>query len=114
MDEAERLRMTLAYHRKQPYELPNENVHASIHVTVETQVAMGDETPVAETIDRLIREGLDRHDAIHVVGTLVAERIWGIMKGEIGDEPDPESAYFEEVKKLTAQRWYEEYGENEV
>ena len=33
------------------------------HVVVENQVALGEATPVPATLDRLMDEGLDRHDA---------------------------------------------------
>ena len=30
--------------------------------------------------DRLIGEGLDRHEAIHAIGSVVAEAIWNVMR----------------------------------
>jgi hypothetical protein len=114
VDEWERTDAVLQYHRREGVELPNERIHASIHVTVENQIALLDETPVADTIQRLMGEGLDRHDAVHAVGSVLAAHIWEIMRTE---EPvttaDPNVAYFEEVSSLTAQKWLEEYGDDE-
>jgi len=39
-------------------------LHATLHVIVEAQIALGDETPAGCTGQRLIGEGLDHHDAI--------------------------------------------------
>jgi len=62
LDEAERIELIKRYHKKARVKLPNATLHAGIHTGVENQIAMGDETPVARTIERLLDEGLDRHD----------------------------------------------------
>jgi len=111
MDESVRLRMVLKYHRKKGFDLPNEHIHAAIHVTVENQVALGDETPVEETLDRMMSEGLHRHDAIHAVGSVLAAQIWGIAQGGVGDDADPNVAYAEELSQLTAKQWLEDLGD---
>jgi hypothetical protein len=111
LDESVRLRMVLTYHRKKKFDLPNENMHAVIHVVVENQVALGDETPVEATLKRMMDEGLDRHDAIHAVGSVLAAQIWDIMQGNVGDDGDPNLAYAEELSQLTAKQWLEDYGE---
>lgn len=66
LDVSERLELVLDYHRCAG--LQNAKVHAVAHVVVENQVLLGDETPVAATLDRLMQEGLGRHDAIHAIG----------------------------------------------
>ena len=50
----------------------------------------------------MMREGLNRHDAIHSVGSILAEQIWGVMKGDIGDDGDPNAAHAEELSKTNA------------
>ena len=62
LDESERLDLVLAYHQRQGDDLPNPDAHALVHVIVENQVALADETPVAAVMARLMQEGLDRHD----------------------------------------------------
>jgi hypothetical protein len=63
-DEAEGIQLAQAYHRRARVRLPNERVHAVFHVVVENQIALGDEIPVQRTLQRLITDGLDRHEAI--------------------------------------------------
>jgi hypothetical protein len=110
LDEAVRLQAVLKYHRKKGFDLPNENIHAVIHVVVENQVALGNRTPVEETLNRMMREGLNRHDAIHAVGSVLAEQIWGMMRGDVDEDADPNVAYSEELSQLTAKQWLEEFG----
>ena len=66
IDEAERIRLALDYHRRARVRLPNEKLHAVLHVVIENQIALGDEIPVQHTAQRLMAEGLDRHEAIHL------------------------------------------------
>ena len=103
LDEGERLHLVEEYHRNEQTELPNERLHASVHVIIENQIAMGME-PVVRTLGRLIQEGLVRHDAIHAIGCVLAEHIHGILTGGIM-KPEDESLYFSRVEKLTAKRW---------
>ena len=70
MDEDERITLVMEHHREAGVELPNEQSHAVFHVVVEIKIALGDEVPTQATMDRLIREGLDRHDATYAVGSV--------------------------------------------
>jgi hypothetical protein len=74
--EAERIEMVRRYHRKAGIELPNEQIHAAIHVIVENQIAEGDRIPVRETLVRLMSEGLDRHDALHAIDNSDRSDLW--------------------------------------
>jgi hypothetical protein len=67
--------LVVDYHRRTRVKLPNQRLHAAIHVAVENQIAMGDELPVHGVLDRLQAEGLDRHDAIHAIGSALAEHM---------------------------------------
>jgi hypothetical protein len=80
-------------------------LHATFHVIVENQLAMAEPTVVA-TLTRLQHEGLSRHDAVHAVGSLLAEHIYELLKGHPGSAGgDPNAAYSERLKKLTAAGW---------
>jgi len=46
-------------------------MHGVAHVIVENQIAAGDSTVEPVTLARLMREGLDRHDAIHAIGSVL-------------------------------------------
>jgi len=104
MDEVERILLVERYHRRAHVRLPNHKVHAAIHAVVETQIAEGDEVPAKETLARLMAEGLDRHDAVHAIGSVLAEHMHRIAT-------DPKSAgdvnahYFGDLKTLTAAKW---------
>jgi len=78
LDESECLSMVEEHHRRHGVKLPNPAIHAIIHVIVENQVAEGDEIPVRAVLERLIDEGLDRHETIHAIGG-VARRVFGQM-----------------------------------
>ena len=79
-------------------------LHATIHVIVENQVALGDEIPVRRTLERLRAEGLDRHDAVHAVGSVVAKRIYELLKEGL-PTGDPNEPYWAELENLTAEGW---------
>jgi len=75
LDEQQRISLAQDYHRRARIRLPNETVHAVVHAIVENQIALGDETPVRRTVQRLLSEGRDRHEAIHAVGMILMEHL---------------------------------------
>lgn len=105
LDEGSRIALAAEYHRASDPSVPNLQLHAAFHATVETQVAMGDELPVRRTLERLMAEGLDRHDAIHAVGSVLAETMYEILKTEGETETDPNPAYFAALNRLSAKGW---------
>lgn len=78
--------------------------HARLHVMVENQVAMGDEIPVAATLERLMSEGLSRHESIHAIASAVIEELMAATDGKRTEED-----YYERLSDLTAERWFAEY-----
>jgi hypothetical protein len=102
--EAERIDAVAAYHRKHRLHVPNLRLHATIHVVVENQVALGEELPVQQTLIRLMKEGLDRHDAVHAIGSVVASHIYNLLKRP-EPQTDPNAAYYDELSRLTAASW---------
>jgi uncharacterized protein YoaH (UPF0181 family) len=109
-DEHQLISIIERYHRRERIENERPRVHATVHMVVENQVAMGDELPVAEAVQRLMGEGLSRHDAIHAVGTVLMGYLSEALRSKSG--PDNE-AYNSEVRALTKERWYAEYGPDE-
>ena len=104
MDEQERIDLAESFHRHARIRLPNAQLHATIHVMVENQIALGDETPVKRTLERLMSESLDRHDALHAIGLVLAEHLNDVLahpEGDIGE--DRNLAYYEALERLTAQ-----------
>jgi hypothetical protein len=105
LEEGERIALAAEYHRAAGDSVPNLTLHAALHTTVETQVAMGDDLPVRRTLVRLMIEGLDRHDAIHAIGSVLAETMYETLRAttKIGD--DPNLAYFSALDRLSAKGW---------
>lgn len=105
LDEADRIELVTLYHRLQRIRLPNAHLHAVIHVIVENQLALG-EPVVVETLARLQREGLSRHDAIHAIGSVLAEHLYGIIQWRVPPAgAKAHEVYFERLRSLTADSW---------
>jgi hypothetical protein len=105
LDEGARIMLVEHHHRDARISIPKagRRLHASIHVVVENQLALKDE-PVVRAVLRLTKEGLSRHDAIHAIGSLVAELIFDAVNYE--DAPETSRArYYAAVERLNAQAW---------
>ncbi len=103
-DEEERHYLIHEYHENAGIEIPGMLMHTTIHTVVENQIAMGDETLVPATLQRLIDEGLDRHQALHAIGTVLIERLQNAMSDE-GTKKNITRDYYRKLKKLTARKW---------
>ena len=103
IDEAERIRLAQDYHRRARVRLPNEKLHAVLHVVIENQIALRDEIPVQSTVQRLMAEGLDRHEAIHAIASVLAEFMHDLM-GNPGSSTEPNQEYFAALHRLTASK----------
>ena len=80
-DEADRLIAIEAFHARVRDRSPSPRLHALIHLVVENQFVMPDQEDVRETFARLRNEGLDRHEALHALGSVLAEQLLDIAKG---------------------------------
>jgi hypothetical protein len=106
LGEQEQIDLVTDYHRRARRRAPNAKVHAVIHVVVERQIALGDEIPVRRTMQRLMSEGLDRHEAIHAVGFVLAGHMNDLVhRGELKADEDPNTAYYAALETLTAEEW---------
>lgn len=104
MDEGEQINLVMAYHRRAGADLPNPLLHATIHVVVENQIALGNEIPVQSTFARLQQEGLDRHDAVHAIGSILAGHMYDLAQGP-PPSGDANAAYYHRLESLTASEW---------
>jgi len=105
LDEQERILLIETWHRVARIKLPNVTAHAALHVIVENQIAL-DLEPVVRAMDRLRKQGLTRHDAIHAIGSVVAENLFGILKADQNDDAAASQArYYAAVERLTAVSW---------
>jgi hypothetical protein len=102
-DEQERIALVIDYHRRARIKVPNMQLHGVFHVIVENQIALG-EAPVERALQRLMADGLDRHDAIHAVGSVLAPTILDLLQGTV-TEAEPSKSYHEALERLTVEDW---------
>jgi len=109
LDEGEQIELVEEHHRRARIRLPNPRLHAGLHVTVENQVLLGEETPIAAALQRLMGEGLDRHDAIHAIASVLS----GVMYDAVTrkEARDLKAVYYREVSRLTAESWRSQAGQ---
>ena len=104
LDENERIDAVMDYHRRAGVKLENLKLHAMTHVVVENQVALGEATPVPATLNRLVDEGLDRHEAIHAIGSILMSIVFDASHDpDVGG--DINARYSRELATLTAASW---------
>lgn len=108
LDEGEQIELVRAYHGKKRIRLPNSRLHAALHTMVENQSALGDETPVRHILERLQQEGLDRHEAVHAVGSVLVGHLNDLARSP-PSVADPNTAYYEQVRCLTATGWRQQF-----
>ena len=101
---SERMQLVRRYHRRQRIRLPNETIHTVVHVIVENQVALGDEFPAKAVLLRLMKEGLDRHEAIHAIASVLSEEFFVVMSEQKAGG-DLNADYIEKLNSLTADSW---------
>jgi Na+/phosphate symporter len=110
LEEEERIERVLSYHLEEGMEVPNAHVHSAIHAVVEYQIALGKEYPVQKALQRLMKEGLDRHDSIHAIGAVLSKYLRQVGT-DTNKSEDFTADYFDEVRQLTVQKWIDEFGE---
>ncbi len=110
LDEEERLHLAERAHRNVSPEHPaieRVEAHASIHTVVENQLAMNKPAMVRAKLAELRAEGLTRHEAIHAIGSVLAEHMWKLTRQQAtaGD-------YERALQKLSKASWHAGYGED--
>ena len=100
LDEGEQLESILRYHKRAKLRCGNVRLHALIHVIVENQLAEG-LLSASSALGRLQGQGLDRHDAIHAIGSVLASGIYNAMRGEEFRVENYETA----LDSLSADSW---------
>ena len=100
-----------AHHRAGRIKLPNVKAHAAFHAIVENQIAEG-HPPAVRALARLIHEGLSRHDALHAIGSVVAEHFFDGMNTKDKDfARTAQARYDAAVERLSAREWKSRQGE---
>lgn len=109
LDEQLRTLLVEAHHRNARVKLPNLTVHAAFHAIVENQIAEGLES-VVRAMARLVKQGLTRHDALHAIGSCVADHFFEAMNTKDKNFASTATArYNAAVEQLTAEGWKRKY-----
>lgn len=103
-DEGERIELIASYHRRKKIKLPNLELHAVIHAVVENQIALGEDV-VVKTLARLRDDGLNRHEALHAIGSVLAEDLYTLMRETDASTIETYRRYLERLQTLTAKDW---------
>ena len=106
LDEGERVFHVEQYHRDARIRLPKSarHLHATVHAIVENQLALDDQIIVRSTLNRLMEDGLTRHEAIHAIGSVLIEHIYDVLHTESA-APDAHAPYYAALQQLTAEKW---------
>jgi hypothetical protein len=104
LDEQERIALVERFHRKVHEPAQSLKAHAIVHATVETQLALNDPPSAREALTRLMGEGIDRHEAIHAIGSILAEYLFEALRGPRGKDTSND-AYAQALSRLTAASW---------
>jgi hypothetical protein len=102
--DADRLAAVEAHHRALAAPHPavrQPRLHAAVHLVVENQLAAGEPPEVRRALDRLVRGGLSRHEAVHAVGSVVASSVQGALSGRRFDA----AAFARALDALTVEGW---------
>ena len=75
----------------------NPILHIIIHQTVENQIAANEPPETAKTLERLLSQGKTRHEAVHEIGIVLAEEMFGIMTTK---QPYNEQRYIRKLRRL--------------
>ena len=104
LDEGERIYVVEQFHRDAGVRVPDLLAHATFHVIVENQLALPDQALVRDTLQRLLREGLSRHDAIHAIASLLVAQVHELLQ-PAASVASADAKYHAKLRRLTAKRW---------
>ena len=105
LPELERIRLAQNYHVSARIKVPSMKAHAAAHVAVENQIASG-YGPSKRAVSRLLSEGLSRHEAVHAIGSVVAQFIYELNKTQAPEQQSSfQSRMGEAIEALHAEQW---------
>jgi len=109
LPEDTRVLLVKRFHRKHGEYGESLQAHALFHTIVENQLAMK-LGPAVSACERLMREGLSRHDAVHAIGSALSDQIWHILRGDPSGGDVDNTKYFAKLDSLTKESWFADYG----
>jgi hypothetical protein len=95
----------MQYHRKRKIKLPNRRLHAAMHVIVENQVATNQPPTARPALRRLVKGGINRHEAVHAIGSVLSRTIYSLLKGTQPPGEDSNAKYAARLERLDADWW---------
>lgn len=102
LEESARIALVAEAHRRSRASVGgNEEAHASIHVVVEDRLAMG-HTAVVAAYDRCRAAGVDRHNAIHALASVVTNHMVAVLESHAGFDQATADRDFEAIDP---ERW---------
>ena len=105
LDDDQRKLLVSDFHESTEEEFQDDSaltMHSYMHVVVENQIATNVDL-VSETVTKLVRQGLSRHEAIHAISAIIVEYIFEMLNGS-KSEFCPKK-YRRKLEKITAKRW---------
>lgn len=105
LDEQERTMLIDHHHQRlgrRHVKMPNPALHASMHAVIENQLAENNPPATRAALVRLMNEGLDRHEALHAVASIVSAHMFEMMKSQ---KDFDEATYCRELDALSAESW---------
>jgi hypothetical protein len=73
LDESQRIVLVGDYHERANVEIVGFDLHNTLHVIIENQLAEADDRVVTANFARLLAAGVNRHEAIHAMGFELAQ-----------------------------------------
>jgi hypothetical protein len=108
LGEDEQIQLVMDYHQAAAEVLPSPRAHAVLHVVIENQIVLGQVIPVAAILVRLQNEGLDRHEAIRAIASVLVGHMNEVLAaGKFEEDPNP--AYYRQLGALTASEWRRQF-----
>ena len=106
LSEWERISLVEDFHRQAGDFGENLKLHASMHVVVENQLALGEPAETRNALSRLVSEGLNRHDALHAVASVLCEYIFPILKSSQSSPATFDAGgYAKALARLSSASW---------
>ncbi|MGO0305044.1 hypothetical protein ACTL6P_00275 [Endozoicomonas acroporae] len=105
LDDEQRKILVSNFHESTEEEFQDDGaltMHCYMHVVVENQIATNVDL-VSETVTKLVRQGLSRHEALHAISAIIVEDVFDMLKGTKSEFCLKK--YRRKLEKITAKRW---------
>jgi hypothetical protein len=105
LTESERIDLATEAHRMVRLDADARILHSALHVAVETQLAMREPASVPQAMERLLSQGLSRHEAVHAIASVLARQLQAAAGSAASPSTSLPMAYDEAVSMLDGNQW---------